>query len=250
MFSKFLCCLLALSVVCRGASASDERALQTAEEQAQLDECRESLQDLANKNPDLNRTINDLGESLFAEIFACTAEGMAGLADGGVLSCEIDGMTIENGAVFESMDAACAAAGGSIYVSSVSVQCTYPDFGFGVSMDLTNIPSCGLSEEIESVCDRELYQRLLEESYGNIEGADCTSTSTILSGGGAGDSSAGGGGGGADEEATGGDVSTGGGTSTGSANDPIDASAGGVPSSSNIIQIVLCVCGALAFFSI
>jgi hypothetical protein len=162
-----------------------QRFLQlTNDERAQAEQCRLALDSFRQANPALNETLNTFGQTWVPELEACGAAPQPVDTSGATptfVSCDVDGLKYEDGALYSAIETACDDAGGILVEYDTTVNCTGEEQGATIVLTtkFTNFPRCMLTEEEEPNCDLEVYGRYISESLAKSGGDNCTATTSI-----------------------------------------------------------------------
>jgi hypothetical protein len=164
------------------------RVLQlTDEEEAQIEQCEAAVEAFHIENPELNRTLEVIGEVGGDAFGGCLQDALTNPVEAytGGITCEVDGLSVENGEPYEAVLAACADADGELILVTTIQNCSFSQEGVTVKIDfaMTNMPYCILSEEEEPSCDLDLYERYIEEDIESDEELNCTGTVSMSTSG-------------------------------------------------------------------
>jgi hypothetical protein len=158
-----------------------QRQLQLSQEQQNmLDQCEAAIDAMINRNPNIDTTEDaletamekaedDLGTCSQDSIVSSLTTNVATLTGDPVeYSCILDYAQVNDGVPFNNHADACTGAGGTIFVFTYLVQCNSTLSISNLTNPLilnygrTNEPECGLTQDVESSCDYDLYRQYIE----------------------------------------------------------------------------------------
>jgi hypothetical protein len=160
-------------------AARSQRSLEiSAAEREQAEDCKAAVDAFRQDNPELNQTFATFTETWNADYQECLAL-VDPSANPITTTCDVDGLKYEDGALYDTLQTACADAGGLFIEFDTTVNCTDEDEGVTIYLNTAfrNYPRCMLSEDVEPSCDLEVYGRFVSVNFEEI--GNCTVTTSL-----------------------------------------------------------------------